>query len=73
MKPSRARLFFVLVVGVVVVEEVLRHLLVGTSVVATILSSGEFSWQLMVACVFVLLRLFVILAVPALVVARFAG
>ncbi len=73
MKPSRARTIVVLVVGVVVVEEILRHLMVGTSVVATILSSGEFSWQLVVACVFVLLRLFVILAVPALVVATFAG
>lgn len=73
MKRTSHRSFIVLVVGVVAIEEVLRHLMAGTSVVATILSSGEFSWQLILACIFVLLRLFVILILPALVAAKIAG
>lgn len=73
MKKISVRSFPVQVAVVVGIEEVLRHLMAGTPVVATILSSGEFSWQLIVACIFVLLRLFVILALPALVVARIAG
>lgn len=73
MKRTSPRVFIVLVVGVVAIEEILRHLMAGTSVVATILSSGEFSWQLIIACIFVLLRLFVILVLPAFVAARIAG
>jgi hypothetical protein len=73
MKATSTRTFLALVIGAVAVEETLRHLMAGTPIVATILSSGEFSWQLIVACIFVLLRLFVILILPALVVAKLAG
>ncbi len=73
MKRNGIRPFAVLVVGAVAIEEVLRHAMAGTSVVATLLSSGEFSWRLIVACIFVFLRLFTILVLPAWVMVRLAA
>jgi hypothetical protein len=72
MKRTRFGIFGGFVLAVVVVEEVLRHVLAGSSIVASILSSrtGDFSWQLLVAGVFILVRVFALWILPALVVVR---
>lgn len=72
MKRPRFGIFGGFVLAVVVVEEVLRHVLAGSSIVASILSSrtGDLSWQLLVAGVFILVRVFALWILPALVVVR---
>lgn len=74
MKRPRLGIFGGFVVVVVAIEEVLRHLLAGSGIVASILSSrtGDFSWQLLVAGLFVLIRFFALWILPALVVVRFS-
>lgn len=72
MKRPRFGIFGGFVLAVVVVEEVLRHVLAGSSIVASILSSrtGDFSWQLLVAGLFIIVRVFALWILPALVVVR---
>lgn len=70
MKPLRSKIALWFLLAVVVVEEVLRHLTAGSSIIASLLSArtAGLHWDVMVAVTFVGCRLLAVWLLPALLV-----